>query len=200
MSATTNNVENWHELLTAVEGNQGVHRVTMATLRQLEGRQRVGKHILNAIEEKLSTLGLGHLPEELPNRQQQQVLLYRFGTPASELINAVREGLTEPVNDTTYEYLHRFNSIPDPETVVSKEEFGDAIEKTARSVLELLSQVRPEPDEAEKPRKRSKQPREDSNVTDVMEFVDRLAAGAKTTPLKPKVPDQTPSVPETSVG
>ena len=88
-------IADWQDLRSAVEKNHGVFRVRMETLRQLEGRQRVGKHILSSIEDKLNTLGIGHLPKELPNRQQQTVLLYRVGTPASVLVDAVREGLTE---------------------------------------------------------------------------------------------------------
>lgn len=145
MSTATNNTHtilSWPELLSTVEQNSGVIKVPMATLRQLEGRQRVGKHILSAIEDKLETLGLGHLPEELPNRQQQSVVLYRSGTPAAELIQAVRRGVDEPVSDATFEHLYRFNAVPDPDTVVSRAEVGRAIEQTAQSVLELLGQVR----------------------------------------------------------
>jgi len=134
-------VENWPALLAAVESNAGIQRVTMETLRKLEGRQRVGRHILTTIEEKLATLGLGHLPQELPNRQQQSVLLYRQGTPASEVIAAVRDGLTAPASETAYESLHRLNAVPDPETVVSKEIVSDAVEQTARSLSELLQHL-----------------------------------------------------------
>lgn len=147
MSTATNThtILNWPELLSTVEQNSGVIKVPMATLRQLEGRQRVGKHILSAIEDKLETLGLGHLPEELPNRQQQSVVLYRSGTPAAELIQAVQRGANEPVSDATFEHLYRFNAVPDPDMVVSRAEVGRAIEQTAQSVLELLGQVRATP-------------------------------------------------------
>lgn len=141
-TATTIKTQDWHGLLTAVEKNSGVYRVTMATLRQLEGRQRVGKHILKEIEEKLRTLGLGHLPKELPNRQQQPVLLYRFGTPASEVIQAVENALTGgPATDSAFRALHRLNSLPDPETVVSRQEIGEAAKDATRAVLDLLLRV-----------------------------------------------------------
>lgn len=139
MSTTTKN--DWHGLLTAVESNQGIHRVTVETLRQLEGRQRVGKHILKEIEDKLRTLGLGHLPRELPNRQQQPVLLYRLGTPASDVIQAVENGLTEPATEAAYRALHRLNSLPDPETVVSKREVTASAREATRAVLDLLLRV-----------------------------------------------------------
>lgn len=131
-------ITDWHELLTAVEGNEGVFRVTMETLRRLEGRQRVGKHILSSIEDKLKTLGLGHLPKELPNRQQQNVLLYRVGTPASVLIQAVREGLTESPSPEAYDILRRVNSLPDPDDVVSKEEIAETAQDMLPAILKLL--------------------------------------------------------------
>lgn len=132
-------ITDWHELLTAVENNEGVFRVTMETLRRLEGRQRVGKHILSSIEDKLKTLGIGHLPKELPNRQQQNVLLYRVGTPASVLVQAVQEGLTESPSPEAYDILRRVNTLPDPDDVVSKEEIAaTATEDLLPAVLKLL--------------------------------------------------------------
>lgn len=145
-TATEQNINHWTKLLANVETNNGVVRVSMVTLRELEGRQRVGKHILNAIEEKLNTLGLGHLPKELPNRQQQQVVLYKFGTPIAELIDALQAGKSEPVSETTYQHMHRFNSIPDPDSVVARDTIGERLEETAQSVLQLLQEVRPNGD------------------------------------------------------
>lgn len=139
--STATKTQDWHGLLTAVENNQGIHRVTVETLRQLEGRQRVGKHILKEIEDKLRTLGLGHLPRELPNRQQQPVLLYRLGTPASDVIQAVENGLTEPASEAAYKALYRLNASPDPETVVSKDEISGAARDATRAVLDLLLRV-----------------------------------------------------------
>ena len=141
MNANTKTLE-WSGLLTAVENNQGVHRVTMETLRQLEGRQRVGKHILKGIEEKLRTLGLGHLPKELPNRQQQTVLLYRIGTPASEVIEAVEASLAGgAASESAFRALHRLNTLPDPETVVSRQEIAETAKDATRAVLDLLLAV-----------------------------------------------------------
>jgi hypothetical protein len=132
-------ITDWHELLTAGESNEGVFRVPMETLRRLEGRQRVGKHILSSIEDKLKTLGLGHLPKELPNRQQQNVLLYRVGTPASVLVQAVRDGLTESPSTEAYDILRRVNSLPDPDDVVSKDEIAaTASQDLLPAVLKLL--------------------------------------------------------------
>jgi hypothetical protein len=138
-------IADWHELLSAVESNQGVHRISMETLRRLEGRQRVGKHILSSIEDKLKTLGLGHLPSELPNRQQQTVILYRVGTPASALVQAVQNGLNESPSSEAFEFLRRLNTLPDPEDVVSKEEIASEVQDATEAVLALLRRVKPTP-------------------------------------------------------
>ncbi len=139
-------VSDWHELLSAVESDQGVHRVTMETLRRLEGRQRVGKHILSSIEDKLKALGLGHLPQELPNRQQQIVLLYRVGTPASVLIQAIQNGLNESPSSEAFDFLRRINSLPDPEDILSREEIAEDVQDASEAVIALLRRVMPETD------------------------------------------------------
>jgi hypothetical protein len=145
ITITPQEIVDWHELLTAVENNEGVHRVTMETLRRLEGRQRVGKHILSSIENRLETLGLGHLPKELPNRQQQTVLLYRVGTPASALIQAVQEGLTESPSSEASDFLRRLNTLPDPDDVVSKAELTEDLQDATQAVYRLLRRVGPDP-------------------------------------------------------
>lgn len=131
-------ITDWQDLRAAVENHHGVFRVTMETLRRLEGRQRVGKHILSSIEDKLNTLGLGHLPQELPNRQQQTVLLYRVGTPASLLVDAVRDSLTESPSSEAYSMLVRLNTLPDPDEVISREEIHDTAQELLPAVLKLL--------------------------------------------------------------
>lgn len=160
---TPQEITDWHELLTAVESNQGVHRVPMETLRRLEGRQRVGKHILSSIEEKLKTLGLGHLPQELPNRQQQTVLLYRVGTPASALVQAVQNGLTESPSTEAFDFLRRLNTLPDPDDVVSKEDLADDLQDATHAVLALLRKVKPDPFEG---------PVKDGNVYNLTTLLD----------------------------
>lgn len=148
----TPTIHNWPELSTSVDDNQGVLRTSLAALRELEGRQRSGKHIVAAIEKKLASLGLGHLPENLANRQQQVIVLYKLGTPASELVRAIKEGLTETsAPESAYTFLHQFNSMPNPNEIVRrdevdetvKEEVSTAIEEAAVSVLEMLAKAHP---------------------------------------------------------
>ena len=143
MSTTANTkLSNWHDLRSTVDTRNGVHRVTMETLRELHGAQRVGKHILTQIEEKLSTLGIGHLPSELPNRHNESVLLYALGTPASEVIQAVQTG---EATDVAYTWLHRLNTLPNPEDVISKQEVNETLQMTVQTVLTLLQDTQPTP-------------------------------------------------------
>jgi hypothetical protein len=129
----------WHELVKAVESHDGVALVPMETLRRLEGAQRLGVHVLKAISGRLATLGLGHMPESLPNRQDQEAILYRYGTAASDVIIAIREGLRS-VQDVrnTYRALHKLNAAPEVDQIVHRDELDERLQGAAQAVLELL--------------------------------------------------------------
>lgn len=134
-----NEATTWHELVKAVEAQDGVVLVPMETLRRLEGAQRLGVHVLKSISGRLATLGLGHMPSDLPNRQDQEAILYRYGTPASDVIVAIREGLRS-VQDTrnTFHALHKLNAVPDVEQIVHRDELDERLQGAAQAVLELL--------------------------------------------------------------
>lgn len=138
-------VTTWAELLKAVEDGHGLKRVTMATLRELEGAQRVGKHVLTAIDTKLSQLGLGHLPDELPNRQDQPVMLYRVGTPAADAIRAIRMTLLTGVVDMSlYHVLLQLNKMPDPTQVLLRDTVKESADVAVGAVIKLLRELNPE--------------------------------------------------------
>lgn len=138
-------VTTWAELLKAVEEGYGLKRVTMATLRELEGAQRVGKHVLTAIDTKLSQLGLGHLPDELPNRQEAPVMLYRVGTPAANAIRAIRlTMLTGVVDMSLYHVLLQLNKMPDPTQVLLRENVKESADEAVASVIKLLQELNPD--------------------------------------------------------
>lgn len=129
----------WADLAKSIDANHGVALVPMETLRRLEGAQRLGVHVLNSISKRLRTLGLGHLPNELPNRQDQDAILYRLGSPASEVITAVREGVTSPQDvRNTYEALYKMNALPEVSSVVHREELDDKLSTAAQSLFDLL--------------------------------------------------------------
>jgi hypothetical protein len=129
----------WHDLVKAIEEQDGVALVPMEQLRRLEGAQRLGVHVLKSISGRLATLGLGHMPDTLPNRQDQEAILYRYGTPASDVIVAIREGLRS-VQDVrnTYRALHKLNALPDIDQVVHRDELDERLQGAAAAVLDLL--------------------------------------------------------------
>lgn len=111
----------------------------METLRRLEGAQRLGVHVLSAISGKLSTMGVGHVPVTLPNRQDQDAVLYLNSTSSGELVTAIREGIKDPRTvNKVYKHMHRLNSAPEPQEVIHREDFQDRLSVAAEAVLELL--------------------------------------------------------------
>lgn len=139
-TATFAEVNTWVELVSAVQANAGVALVPMETLRRLEGAQRLGVHVLKSIGARLGTLGLGHMPNDLPNRQDQDAILYQYGSPASEVISAVRTGLKGAnAIRSTYQALHRLNAAPEESKVVHREVLDDKLATATRAIAELLS-------------------------------------------------------------
>lgn len=139
---TISDVSNWAELGRVIDAHDGVALVPMETLRKLEGAQRLGVHVLKSIGARLGTLGLGHMPDTLPNRQDQDAILYRYGTPASDVIQAVRNGLRSAQEvQNTYKALYKLNALPDMAEVVHRDEMDDKLTTAAQAVLELLGPV-----------------------------------------------------------
>jgi hypothetical protein len=79
----------YDELKERVEANNNVLSVRMEELREIEGVRRLGVHVCDRIAEKLSSVGLGHMPNLVPDGWQE-VRLFRLGTPVADLIGAVR--------------------------------------------------------------------------------------------------------------
>ncbi|MET9073817.1 hypothetical protein ABZX95_16955 [Streptomyces sp. NPDC004232] len=80
----------WDDLRKAVENCGGVLRVHMGHLRDLIDAGRLGINVRNDISRRLAGIGLGHLPAELPSYQGNSVVLYQQGTPAADVVEAVR--------------------------------------------------------------------------------------------------------------
>ena len=82
--------ETWDGLRKAVKDNGGVLRIHMGHLRNLADAGRLGINVRNDISRRLAGLGLGHLPAELPPYQENEVVLFQLGTPAADVVEAVR--------------------------------------------------------------------------------------------------------------
>lgn len=123
----------WTELVKTIDASDGLALVPMETLRRLEGAQRLGVHVLNAIGDRLRKMGIGFLPETLPNRQDRDAILFRYGTPASDLVTAIHTGLsTQSEVVSTYKMLHKLNTVPDMA--------GEQLATAAKAVFGLLGQ------------------------------------------------------------
>ncbi|NEQ97653.1 MAG: hypothetical protein F6K30_13195 [Cyanothece sp. SIO2G6] len=101
----------WQQIKEAVESNGNVHTVSMHELRDAAKKDKLGVHIRAEISKTLAGMGLGHLPQDLPSYQHQQVRLYKRGTPVGDLIELVLapgeqndRRLKEQLDETTVDY------------------------------------------------------------------------------------------------
>jgi len=77
------------EIKEQVEKNGNLLTVTMEQLREAHGAGRLGVNVRSEISQLLAGMGLGHVPQELPNYQDELVRLYKRGTPVGQLIEVV---------------------------------------------------------------------------------------------------------------
>ncbi|HEX7662812.1 MAG TPA: hypothetical protein VF444_25375 [Pseudonocardiaceae bacterium] len=105
--------ESWADLRSAVVDHHGVYRIDMGRLRAIGGYGRLGPNVRQILSSNLAGLGIGHLPAELPSSQDQEVLLYQYGTPAAEVVAALRGDVTASAETA----LVQLNSSRDLERV-----------------------------------------------------------------------------------
>lgn len=80
---------NWDEIKDRVERNGNVATFIMEELREAHGAGKLGVHVREQISKTLAGMGLGHVPEDLPSYQHEQVRLYKHGTAVGEIIRTV---------------------------------------------------------------------------------------------------------------
>lgn len=69
----------------------GVKTFSVQEIRDAFGAGRLGKNVRDEISRTLSAFGLGHIPAEFPDRQHEQVRLYKKGTMVGDFISGVIE-------------------------------------------------------------------------------------------------------------
>ncbi|MFG2138072.1 hypothetical protein [Streptomyces sp. NPDC048650] len=78
------------EVEKAIEAGNGYAAVTVKTLRNAFGAQRAKSNVVQQISAGLRAAGLGHVPFQIPKRQDRVVLVYRMdGSSASALVALV---------------------------------------------------------------------------------------------------------------
>lgn len=82
-------MSNWEQIKTKVEENDDLLTFQMNELKEVAGRDRLGRKVRDEISRMLSGMGLAHIPKELPKSQNELVRLYKRGTPAGDLIEMV---------------------------------------------------------------------------------------------------------------
>src|SRR2546423_1034557 len=89
MIQTLDDVDSLDDLPGLIDANGGVVSLPMVYLRDAYGAGRLGVHVRSNISQALRGLGLAHMPPELPDSQWQEVRIYRAGSSAGRLIEAV---------------------------------------------------------------------------------------------------------------
>ncbi|MET8945409.1 hypothetical protein ABZX30_17950 [Streptomyces sp. NPDC004542] len=89
MQEEFDDIETWDDLRKAADVNGGVYLTNMGVLREVKKAGRLGNLVREEIGNKLSSIGLGHLPDELPAYQERSVILYVKGGPVGKVVQAV---------------------------------------------------------------------------------------------------------------
>lgn len=86
----THKVNEWTEVTDIVDSNDGVAVVTMETLRDIAGYGRLGTAVRAQIVKQLNDIGVHPIVNgDLPNDAHANVIVYKEGTPAGEVIDLV---------------------------------------------------------------------------------------------------------------
>jgi DNA-directed RNA polymerase subunit H (RpoH/RPB5) len=101
----------WQDLDDAVRAHGRVLRVLMWDLRFLSGFQRLKVNVVATISEQLRNIGLDHLPEDLPRDRNQHVVVFKIGSEAGAVINAVRNGTSSEEAERALRKLNTSDSI-----------------------------------------------------------------------------------------
>ncbi len=130
---TKENLNTWPEVVEAVDSSNGVAVIMMETLRDIDGYGRLGGTVRANIHNKLATIGLGTIREELPSEGSASLLVYRLGTPAGHLIEQLHKLTSGQTKDIMWlcEALRNFNTAPN----------ANDTHEAIRTALEALQRV-----------------------------------------------------------
>jgi hypothetical protein len=83
------------EIREEVMRNGDLLSLPMQVLRDAKGYRKLGVKVIEDLSRTLAGYGIGHFPKTLPSDQYAVVRLFRLGSPAAELIDAVLTPSTE---------------------------------------------------------------------------------------------------------
>lgn len=118
-TTSTTELNTWSDVVAAVNANNGVIVVMMETLRDIDGYGRLGTTVRHNIQRKLQNIGIGTIRNELPGEGNAPVILFRQGSPVSEVIDVIHttEAAGTKSFDSAAETLRKVNVMPEPEAV-----------------------------------------------------------------------------------
>ncbi len=116
------NIKGWNDLVTLLDKHKGVCVVTMEALRDIDGYGRLGGTVRAGIAKKLQSMGIGTFAgENLPSDAAANVVLFRMGTAAAELVNVIQNASEDDSWRIRAQYtadcLRKLNIMPEPESV-----------------------------------------------------------------------------------
>ncbi|MFD5267484.1 hypothetical protein [Streptomyces sp. NPDC058335] len=79
------------EVKKAVDDGRGYAAISVKTLRNAVGAARAKKNVVAEISAGLRAGGFGHVPFEIPKRQDRVVLVYRLGPSTGAALMAMVE-------------------------------------------------------------------------------------------------------------
>lgn len=133
-------VATWNELTKFVDSHDGVACVTMHTLRKVAGAGRLGTTVRAMMREKLNSLGLEVIRDELPNTQDATVLLYKSETRVDTLVRAVLDARQGVALTDAAETLRSMNQGLDASTLRVEVLDGlQSLEATIQKAEEMLA-------------------------------------------------------------
>ena len=80
-------------------------------LGRLTGFKRLKVNVVAAISGQLHNIGLDHLPQNLPRNRNQHVVVFKIGSEAGAVINAVRNGTSSEEAERALRKLNTSDSI-----------------------------------------------------------------------------------------
>jgi len=89
MAPLKNNLKTYEDLRKQVTEDGGVYGTTAQALRDIEGAGRLGSTVRAEISQKLAAHGMRHLPADLPQYQEQEVIVYLATGTVAAVVNAV---------------------------------------------------------------------------------------------------------------
>lgn len=138
--ATAEEFHTWTDILPALARHDGVITCTVGALRDIDGYGRNGSNVRASIARRLSSLGVATLTEDLPHKATELLVLYKQGTPVSELVETLTRALAGGGSpNETAESLRRLNKVPDPESVMAAVDLA----KNALEAAEAIMTVTP---------------------------------------------------------